>query len=227
MVQQLPNGQDGRQTAADCGGASRRRRITGIRPQPIKRRRPVSETIVRILTDDDWYAYRALRLAGLQESPEAFVDLYADEVAHSEECWRSRMRRASRLLAERDGIPRGIVSCEVDGDDPALANVFGLWVDPATREARVAWQLMEAVARLATAQNRTHLYYWVGTENTRAMAFAINFGFRPSTDRRPARIQRAEFGEMEIAMVLSVGSDPAAAPNPWMSSFGSRSGPSI
>lgn len=86
---------------------------------------------------------------------------------------------------------------------------------------------MEAVAHLTTARGRTHLYYWVGTENTRAIAFAINFGLRPSLDRRPARIQRAEFGEMEIAMVLPVGSDPAATPNPTMSSFGSLSGPSI
>jgi ribosomal protein S18 acetylase RimI-like enzyme len=187
----------------------------------------MSETIVRVLTEDDWYAYRALRLAGLQESPDAFVRSYTEEAAYSEECWRSRMRRASRLLAERDGVPRGIVSCAVVDDDPASGDVYGLWVDPSTRQAGVAWQLMEAVARLATAQSRTRLYYWVGTENTRAIAFAINFGFRPSPERRPARTQRAEFGEMEIAMVLSVGSDPASTPNPTMSSFGSRSGPSI
>lgn len=187
----------------------------------------MSETLVRVLTEDDWYAYRALRLAGLQESPEAFVGSYTEEAAYSEECWRSLMRRASRLLAERDGVPRGIVSCAIVDDDPASADVYGLWVDPATRQAGVAWQLMEAVALLATTPSRTQLYYWVGTENTRAIAFAINFGFRPSPERRPARIQRAEFGEMEIAMVLSVGSDPSATPNPMMSSFGSQSGPSI
>lgn len=187
----------------------------------------MSETLVRVLTEDDWYAYRALRLAGLQESPDSFVGSYTEEAAYSEECWRSLMRRASRLLAERDGVPRGIVSCAIVDDDPASADVYGLWVDPATRQAGVAWQLMEAVALLATTPSRTQLYYWVGTENTRAIAFAINFGFRPSPERRPARIQRAEFGEMEIAMVLSVGSDPSATPNPMMSSFGSQSGPSI
>jgi GNAT superfamily N-acetyltransferase len=186
----------------------------------------MSETIVRVLTEDDWYAYRALRLAALQESPDAFVRNYTEEAAYSEERWRSRMRRASRLLAERDGVPRGIVSCAVAEEDPANAEVHGLWVDPATRQAGVAWQLMEAVVRLATTHSRTQLYYWVGTENTRAIAFAINFGFRPSPERRPARIQRAEFGEYEIAMVLSVGSDPAVTPNPMMSSFGWQGGPS-
>jgi ribosomal protein S18 acetylase RimI-like enzyme len=187
----------------------------------------MSETIVRVLTEDDWYAYRALRLAALRESPEAFVDSYTEEVGYSEEWWRSRMRRASRLLAEWHGVPRGIVSCAVVDDNPDSVDVFGLWVDPTTRQAGVAWQLMEAAVRLATAQHRTHLYYWVGTENTRAIAFASNFGFRPSTERRPARLPRAGFGEMEIAMVLPIDSDPAAVPNPTISSFGSRSGPSI
>jgi ribosomal protein S18 acetylase RimI-like enzyme len=212
----------GRGGGLPAGMADRRTQILSMTG-----RQPLSETIVRVLTEDDWSAYRALRLAGLQESPDAFDRSYTEEAAYSEECWRSRMRRASRLLAERDGVPRGIVSCTVVDEHPASADVYGLWVDPATRQAGVAWQLMDAVVRLATAQSQTQLYYWVGTENTRAIAFAINFGFRPSPERRPARIQRAEFGEEEIAMVLSVGSDPAATPNPTMTSFGSQSGPSI
>lgn len=186
----------------------------------------MSETIVRVLTEHDWCVYRTLRLAGLQESPEAFVDSYAEEVGCSQEGWRTRMRRASRLLAEYGGVPRGIASCAAVCDDPAIAEVFGLWVDPATRQAGVAWSLMEAATQLATTQNRNYLYYWVGTENTRAIAFASNFGFRPSPDRRPARLTRAGFGTMEMAMVLPVGSDPAAVPNPTMSSFGSICGPS-
>jgi ribosomal protein S18 acetylase RimI-like enzyme len=185
----------------------------------------MSETVVRVLTEYDWGVYRTLRLAALQESPEAFVDSYAEEVGCSKKWWRSRMRRASRLLAEYGGVPRGIASCAID-DDPAIAEVFGLWVDPATRQVGVAWSLMEAATHLATTQSRNYLYYWVGTENIRAIAFASNFGFRPSPDRRPARLLRPGFGAMEIAMVLPVGSDPAAVPNPTMSSFGSLGGPS-
>jgi RimJ/RimL family protein N-acetyltransferase len=134
------------------------------------------------------------------------------------------MQRATRLLAECGDVPRGIASCAVDADDPGIAEVFGLWVDPATRQAGVAWSLMEAVTQLAATQNRSQLYYWVGTENTRAIAFASNFGFRPSPDRRQARLARAGLGSMEMAMVLPVGSDPAEVPNPTMSSFGSHSG---
>lgn len=131
---------------------------------------------------------------------------------------------ASRVASPRRirRCSSGIASCAAVCDDPAIAEVFGLWVDPATRQAGVAWSLMEAATQLATTQNRNYLYYWVGTENTRAIAFASNFGFRPSPDRRPARLTRAGFGTMEMAMVLPVGSDPAAVPNPTMSSFGYR-----
>ena len=94
----------------------------------------MSETMVRVLTEDDWYAYRALRLAALYESPEAFVDSYAEEVGYSEERWRSRMRRASRLLAERHGVPRGIVSCAVVVTTPAaLTSSACGWTPPPDR----------------------------------------------------------------------------------------------
>jgi hypothetical protein len=99
----------------------------------------LSETIVRVLTEDDWSAYRALRLAGLQESSDAFVRSYTEEAAYSEECWRSRMRRASRLLAERDGVPRGIVSCAVADEDPASADVYARAIAFAINFYRAAW----------------------------------------------------------------------------------------
>lgn len=185
----------------------------------------MEDVVVRLLGEDDWEEYRALRLAGLQESPAAFVDTYADEVAHDEKRWRTRMRRASRFLAERDGFPLGIASLAAAGDDPTIADVFALWIEPHYRQAGVAWQLMEAAARLAATEHRTHLHYWVGEENTRAIAFAVNFGFRMSPYRRPARVPRAGFGELEIAMVLPIGADPAAVPNPTLASFGSQYGP--
>jgi len=186
----------------------------------------MSETVVRVLAEHDWDVYRSLRLAGLQDSPEAFVESYAEEVGRSPEWWRRRMRRASRLLVEYGAVPRGIASCAVVDGDPTIAEVFGLWVDPATRQAGLAWSLMEAATKLATTHNWAYLYYWVGTENTRAIAFASNFGFRPSPDRRSARLPRAGFGAMEIAMVLPVGSDPAAVPNPTLCSFAAPGGPS-
>ena len=82
------------------------------------------------------------------------------------------------------------------------------------RQAGVAWALMETAVRLAADQGRHQLFYWVGHENMRAIAFASNFGFLLSHERRPARLPREGFGREEVAMVYTIGADPAAVPNP-------------
>ena len=55
-------------------------------------------------------SYREVRLAALQESPEAFVATYAEEATQPESTGETCMVRADRLLAERDGVPLGVAS---------------------------------------------------------------------------------------------------------------------
>ena len=62
-------------------------------------------------------------------------------------------------------------------------------------------------ASLAAERGHTHLVYWVGTDNGRAVAFASGMGFRPTDYRRPMGVVSEEDGEEEIAMVLPLGSD--------------------
>src|SRR5574337_595619 len=91
---------------------------------------PMSELTVRALTEDDWEAYRAVRLEALRESPEAFVATFEEESALDESVWRERMNRSTRLLAEQDGKPVGIASvgrAETDNGDEPAAEIFGLW----------------------------------------------------------------------------------------------------
>ena len=63
-------------------------------------------------------------------------------------------------------------------------------------------------------RGHSHLVYWVGTENGRAVAFASGMGFRPTDYRRPMGVVSEEDGEEEIAMVLPLGvrHGPSAAP---------------
>ena len=69
----------------------------------------------------------------------------------------------------------------------------------------VSWRLVEATADLAIQAGYTQLYYWVGTDNARAIGFGKNFGFRTTDSRRPARPSDFHQGEDEIAMVLGAG----------------------
>lgn len=82
----------------------------------------MSDISVRRLGEDDWQEYRAVRLAALSESPEAFVASLSDEEDFDEQLWRERMNRSERLLAERGGEALGVVSIGRAGAKPAAAS---------------------------------------------------------------------------------------------------------
>jgi GNAT superfamily N-acetyltransferase len=173
----------------------------------------MSDISVRALGEDEWEQYRSVRLSALEESPEAFVASVDEERAYEEDFWRERMRRSERLLAEQQGTPVGVASvgqAHHDGekDNAKVAELFGLWVAPAARGTGVATQLVQAGADAARRQGRSHLAYWVGADNGRAVAFASGFGFRPTDSRRPMRVKGDDDDdEDEIAMILPLGED--------------------
>lgn len=174
----------------------------------------MSELTVRALTEDDWEAYRAVRLEALRESPEAFVATVDEESAYDESRWRERMKRSTRLLAERDGRAVGVASVGQarTSDDRNVGEIFGLWVSPEHRGSGVATALVHRGADQARKTGQSHVVYWVGTENGRAVAFASGMGFRPTDHRRPMRVVSEEDGEEEAAMVLPLGEDKGSYP---------------
>jgi L-amino acid N-acyltransferase YncA len=180
---------------------------------------------VRVLGESEWSLYREVRVRALAESPGSFTATLADETDRAESFWRDRMAGSYRLLAERGQLPQGIVSLGVYEEDPSAAEVFGLYVVPDARGTGVSWRLVEAAAALATQNGYRQLYYWVGTDNGRAIGFAKNFGFRLSGYRRPSRASDLELGEQEVALVLSLELDTTSVPNPTSGKATTREGP--
>lgn len=170
----------------------------------------MSEITVRPLGEDEWQDYRAVRLEALRESPEAFAATVDEEEAFDEASWRERMKRSARLIAEQDGQAVGVVSVGTAAtDDGAHAGeLFGLWVKPELRGTGVATKLVTSGAVVARRRGESHLYYWVGTDNGPAVAFASGMGFRPTDERRPMGVASEDDGDEEIAMVLPLGHDP-------------------
>lgn len=172
----------------------------------------MSEITVRALTEDEWETYRTLRLEALQESPDAFVADHDTEAAEPEDFWRARMARSVRLVAEVEGAHVGVVSIGSVSEDKGetAGQLFGLWVNPQWRGRSIAANLVRQGARIAEDQGYQRLFYWVGTDNGRAVAFASSFGFRPTDERRPMRVAGGEATEDEIALVLALGEDRAS-----------------
>ena len=152
----------------------------------------MTEVTVRSLGEEDWREFKAIRLAALRDSPDAFAASADDEEGFEEDFWRLRVRRSTRLVAVRldgdgssKGQPVGVVSLgQGKDDDGRVAEIFGLWVAPDARGTGVATKLVEASAERARRDGRTHVSYWVGTDNGRAVAFASGIGFRPTDSRR-------------------------------------------
>ena len=184
----------------------------------------MTEITVRVLDESEWSVYRDVRLRALAESPGSFTATLADEADRDEQFWRDRMTRSHWLLAESGPVPQGIVSLGPYEQETSAAEVFGLYVVPEARGTGVAWRLVEAAATLAAQQAYLRLYYWVGTDNGRAVGFANNFGFRITDYRRPARASDPEPGE-EIAMVLSLEPDATLSPNPTSGKAATLEGP--
>jgi ribosomal protein S18 acetylase RimI-like enzyme len=163
----------------------------------------MAEVTVHVLGEEDWQAYRRLRLASLQEDPDAFVADLTEEQEHDEALWRARMQRSRRLLARRDGEDAGVVSVggarDEEGVQEGIAELFGMWVVPGLRGTGVAWRLVAAAADQARRDGHRHLRLWVGTDNGRAIGFYSSYGFRPADERRP---MRTDDSLEEIAMTL-------------------------
>jgi len=170
----------------------------------------MSDIAVRVLGETDWSVYRELRMTALKDSPNAFAATAAEEEVYGEHVWRSRMRRADRLIAMVGERPVGVASVRtMHGEFSHVAEVFSVWVDPTLRGQGIATALMKACAAQAQRGGHTQLVYWVGSDNGRAVAFASGFGFRPTDMRRP--MHGAGEDDEEIAMIL-------ALLEPWASS---------
>lgn len=173
----------------------------------------MNEITVRALTEDEWETYRSLRLEALQDSPDAFVADHDAEASESEDFWRARMNRSTRLVAESEDEQVGVASIG-DATESEAENggqLFGLWVRPEWRGRSVAANLVRQSALIAEGQGLARLFYWVGSDNGRAVAFASSFGFRPTDERRPMRVAGGgESEEDEIALVLPLGEDRAS-----------------
>lgn len=169
----------------------------------------MTEVTVRALGGDDWQTYRQIRLAALQEAPEAFASSLEEEQAYDEDFWRLRMSRSVRLLAaQENGEPLGIVSLGQASEED-VAELFGMWVTPASRGAGIAWKLTHAAALHAREAGRRALKLWVSTDNGRAVAFFSSYGFRPTDQRRS---MTNDVDAEELAMMVPLGDDPGWVP---------------
>jgi ribosomal protein S18 acetylase RimI-like enzyme len=135
---------------------------------------------LRVLTEDDWPLWRELRLAALEEAPDAFGSRLADWQGDGdrEDRWRGRLSMAGshNVVALVDGDPAGMAS-GIPGGEPAVAELISMWVSPAARGRGVGDALLAEVERWARATGAILLRLDVSDGNEAASGLYERNGF--------------------------------------------------
>ena len=134
--------------------------------------------------EDDWRAWREVRLAALADAPASFADTAEEAEALGEPGWRAMTRDGAIFVATVGSRPVGVVA-GVPRASGLECGLGAMWVAPAWRGRGVAPRLTRAVIAWARAQNCTQLGLWAPAGNPRARAFYHRQGFRPTGRSRP------------------------------------------
>ena len=95
---------------------------------------------LRRLGPDDWETFRAIRLAALADSPDAFGSTLAREQPYGEDDWRRRL--AGPVYVVEDPGPVAVGGIFDNGGTP---HVWGMWTDPDHRGRGHARRILDAL----------------------------------------------------------------------------------
>jgi GNAT superfamily N-acetyltransferase len=143
--------------------------------------------LVRETATDDWPALREIRLAALQDAPDAFASAYASEETLDEAAWRARIARGGSFLAYVPEIsasePVGLAGGYEP--EPGTVGLISMWVRPQARGHGVGEALIAAVLDWARARSARSVHLWVTEANKPARRLYVRCGFSPTGERQP------------------------------------------
>ena len=142
-------------------------------------------TVCRLVADD-WQAYRAIRLAMLQESPAAFSSTHVQAATFDEVLWRQRLTDNAVFLARVDQVPAGsAMYSEFGATDPGDCALGGMWVDPVARGSGVGRALVAEVVEHARTLGKRRVVLHVVAGNDQAGRLYERAGFVPTGQTVP------------------------------------------
>jgi ribosomal protein S18 acetylase RimI-like enzyme len=162
---------------------------------------------VRRVGPEDHELIRTIRLRSLTLEPTAFGSTFEREVAFSEDDWRERLAPDASphfVTVDDSGTPTGMVVGALDADNPSVAHLFAMWVDPHARGLGTADALVAEVVRWATAQGCAELHLRVTERNERAERMYRRNGF----ERTGQSWFRERDGHVEHEMVNRLHPQP-------------------
>ena len=146
------------------------------------------EAELRVITADDWEAFRTVRLRALADSPDAFGVTLAEAAANPESVWRERASGPHPIvLAFSGGRPVAMGGLYAP-EDTTDAFVWGMWAEPESRGCGLGGRILaDLLARArARADGRTVCLH-VTEGNDGARRLYESHGFVATGEWEPLR----------------------------------------
>jgi ribosomal protein S18 acetylase RimI-like enzyme len=131
------------------------------------------------LDQDDWRGWRELRLAALEDAPQAFSSTLAEWQGDgdNEQRWRDRLVSVPfNVIAQLVDRPVGMVSATWPDEDGNVT-LMSMWVTPSARGQGVGDALVDAVLVWADEQSATNVVLEVVATNDHALGLYRRKGF--------------------------------------------------
>lgn len=176
---------------------------------------------VRELGRDEAAVWRELRLAALQDSPDAFGRTYEEESELPIDAWEETVEgitdspSAVNLVAESGGHPVGLTHCRLDDEHPSRAQIFAMWVRPEARGKGAGRRLVEQALAWAADVGAATAELEVTEGNEAAFGCYASAGFEDTGERRPLR-EGSDVWTIRMRRALGLRlADEAIALRPW------------
>jgi len=151
----------------------------------------VAAVEIRRLRSDEAQLLRAVRLRALTESPGAFASTLEEERDLPEQEWDARAAAGAAgtetvvfLALSAGDAPVGMAGGRVR-DEPGVISLWGMWVDPAVRGARLGARLVDAVGEWARSRGAQTFRLGVMDDAPEAVLFYERVGFTRLDGGRP------------------------------------------
>lgn len=140
---------------------------------------------LRVISGEDWAAFRELRLRALTDSPNAFSVTLAEVTSNAEPIWRGRAGGPSPVILAFDGdqaVAMGGLYTPHGSDE---AFVWGMWVEPEWRGRGLGSRILQELVDGADQRGRTVFLHV--TEGNDARRLYEAHGFVPTGEWQPLR----------------------------------------
>lgn len=165
---------------------------------------------IQRLTLDEVERLRAIRLAALQDAPQAFETTFQMAVTLSSESWLQQLQALPTFVAVINNVDSGMVRGAPHSDNATWADLISLWVAPQARRLGVGQALIDAVVGWARSEEYVRLVLEVGEGNGNALtepllgriALYTHKGFKPTGQTKKLAPPRDHIKEQEMAFEL-------------------------